>query len=467
MARYSINSVKTLAGFGRSSSRERSSAVAGSHPDVRCLFNHNPDAVLGRTKAGTLRLSEDRTGLYFDCDLPDTQAGRDVRESVTRGDVDQCSFGFVVQGQNWREEKDGGGGTQAIRELTDVDLFDVSPVTYPAYPQTSVSARLLWPEGEPAEVRKRLSTARSVTIPPKTSPASAAIQEPPASSKRDGWTDAERLAEINQRLGVPVFKSKMVRSNQTMNSNHSPMSVKDTAELRRFLTTGKHEQRDLTTGGTAAAFVPETFNAMVFAGMRAYDAIFDPAFSTPLETDTAGPLDLFAIDDTQAAASVVAESFADTESDPNNLFKVTLAQAPTWDSGLIKASLAFVQDSGPNLPELLAQSLAVRLARGIAPSLVTALVGAASLGATATGDQNSAAPSGATQIGYQDVSTGLKGATFNGFEGEPGVTGFGSRGHNGMNPGGHRQSPQPSFFPAFSSYAIRITFLRRQQEQER
>ena len=103
--------------------------------DVRCLFNHEPDHVLGRTKSGTLALSEDSKGLKFVCDLPDTQMGRDVREMIKRGDVDQCSFGFVVI------DEEVTRGETTTRVIKDVDLFDVSPVTYPAYPTTSVEAR--------------------------------------------------------------------------------------------------------------------------------------------------------------------------------------------------------------------------------------------------------------------------------------------------------------------------------------
>jgi uncharacterized protein len=128
------------------------SRCLGTNPDVRCLFNHDPGKVLGRTKSGTLRLKEDNTGLQFDCDLPETIAAKDVSQLISRGDIDQCSFGFMVNTQNWREEKDASGIMQLTRELVDVNLFDVSPVTYAAYPQTSVSARSLWPDGEPEDV---------------------------------------------------------------------------------------------------------------------------------------------------------------------------------------------------------------------------------------------------------------------------------------------------------------------------
>ncbi len=121
--------------------------------DVRALWNHNPDVVLGRTKSGTLALSVDEKGLLVSITPPDTQAARDVVESIKRGDVDGMSFGFRTLGDNWRTEE----GEQ-IRELTDVELVDVSPVAFPAYPQTQVSARALERAREGRSVPKNVST---------------------------------------------------------------------------------------------------------------------------------------------------------------------------------------------------------------------------------------------------------------------------------------------------------------------
>lgn len=106
--------------------------------DIRALWNHDPNFPLARTKSKTLRLKEDDEGLAIDADLPDTSYARDLIISIERRDVDQMSFGFMVlpDGQKWRLE-DGG----IVRILTKVELFDVSPVTFPAYPQTDVSAR--------------------------------------------------------------------------------------------------------------------------------------------------------------------------------------------------------------------------------------------------------------------------------------------------------------------------------------
>lgn len=106
-------------------------------PDVRFLWNHNTDAILGRTKSGTLKVWEDDTGLGFELALPDTGVGRDVRELVRRGDVDGCSFGFFVVG----DEMEQRSGQPHLRTLTDVALFEVSITPFPAYSATSVGLR--------------------------------------------------------------------------------------------------------------------------------------------------------------------------------------------------------------------------------------------------------------------------------------------------------------------------------------
>jgi HK97 family phage prohead protease len=115
------------------------SAVDGTD-DVRALFNHDPNLVLGRTKSGTLRLKTDAKGLRYDIDMPNTQAAQDVRELIKRGDVTGSSFGFTVDEDDW-DDSDVKRGKLPLRTIRKVSLFDVSPVTYPAYPQTSVTAR--------------------------------------------------------------------------------------------------------------------------------------------------------------------------------------------------------------------------------------------------------------------------------------------------------------------------------------
>ena len=109
--------------------------------DVRSLWNHNSQYVLGRTRSGTLKLTEDEDGLRVDIDPPDTAWARDLMTSVERGDVNQMSFGFRVRvdGDKWDEDEEG----RIIRTLMDVELLEVSPVTFPAYPDTTIASRSL------------------------------------------------------------------------------------------------------------------------------------------------------------------------------------------------------------------------------------------------------------------------------------------------------------------------------------
>jgi HK97 family phage prohead protease len=106
--------------------------------DIRALMNHNTGIVLGRTRANTLRLFEDATGLGFELDLPETTAGRDLAESIRRGDITQMSFGFETLSDEWRMEDKA-----EIRTLKKIRLFEISPVAFPAYPQTEVALRSL------------------------------------------------------------------------------------------------------------------------------------------------------------------------------------------------------------------------------------------------------------------------------------------------------------------------------------
>ncbi len=110
--------------------------------DVLALINHDPGRVIGRSTAGTLRLSVDGQGLAYEVDLPDTAYARDLTTLIARGDVRQSSFGFSLEldGEEWSR----GEGGMKVRTITKVKrLYDVSPVPSPAYPDTSVAVRSL------------------------------------------------------------------------------------------------------------------------------------------------------------------------------------------------------------------------------------------------------------------------------------------------------------------------------------
>lgn len=128
------------------------SALAG---DVLAMLDHDPGKVLGRTRSGTLRLSEDSKGLAFSLDLPDTQAGRDILALAERGDLGGMSFGFMVPkgGETW-------DGTK--RTLRSIGLKEISVVqAWPAYPDTEIALRAMAHGGEAQRRHRALVLAEA------------------------------------------------------------------------------------------------------------------------------------------------------------------------------------------------------------------------------------------------------------------------------------------------------------------
>lgn len=132
--------------------------VLAKNADVPILFNHNPSFILGRTSAGTAKVWSDGNGLRFRCDLGKQTYAQDLRESIKRGDITQCSFGMIVDddGDSWGQDTDEDGEIFNLRTINTIaELLDCSAVTSPAYPSTSVMARN-FPEGIPASVRSHV-----------------------------------------------------------------------------------------------------------------------------------------------------------------------------------------------------------------------------------------------------------------------------------------------------------------------
>lgn len=134
--------------------------------DIRALIDHETRLVLGRNKAGTLTLREDSHGLWGDIRInPNDQDAMNLYERVRRGDVDQCSIGFNIIREDFEAREDGS----VHWTILEIDLHEVSVVTFPAYEDTSVSARKkdleqiqkrkreLWQES----MRKRLKGAET------------------------------------------------------------------------------------------------------------------------------------------------------------------------------------------------------------------------------------------------------------------------------------------------------------------
>lgn len=142
---------------------------AAREDDVRALFNHDPNCILGRTTSKTLRLSIDKKGLRYEIDAPDTSAGRDLLASVTRGDVTGSSFGFDVTAVMWRKD-----GDNYVREIHGTKLYDVSPVTYPAYNSTTAGIRSETADKE--QVRRDLETWKKRTTPQMAAARARAIE---------------------------------------------------------------------------------------------------------------------------------------------------------------------------------------------------------------------------------------------------------------------------------------------------
>jgi uncharacterized protein len=133
-----FNSETKLGSFSEVIRRGAFASSLETRANVRALWHHQSDALLGTTRGGTLKLQEDNYGLRFELALPDTTHGRDLAVLVERGDVSGCSFGFRVAdgGERWEER-----GGQFVRELLNVDLHEITLTHDPAYQDTSVALR--------------------------------------------------------------------------------------------------------------------------------------------------------------------------------------------------------------------------------------------------------------------------------------------------------------------------------------
>lgn len=141
--------------------RER--IMPGAFDDMRgdyiSTFNHDPNQLLGRTEAGTLRFSVDEIGLRYEVDLPDTQIGNDVGQLAKRGDIDGSSFWFDFYDSDYSKRSDDDG---EIWELNSVrGMIEFGPVTVPAYKATSAYKRSVeFTEKVLSEDRNKANTTR-------------------------------------------------------------------------------------------------------------------------------------------------------------------------------------------------------------------------------------------------------------------------------------------------------------------
>lgn len=208
--------------------------------DVRALFNHDANKLLGRTTSKTLRLKEDATGLYVEIDIPDTSCGKDTAESIRRGDITGQSFAFVIRKQQWIM---GENGESEMRIIQDLDLYDVGPVTYPAYQTTDIgidSASRSHEKGLRSLGKvpiKRNFRAETVDIEPKL----AEIDENEAETAETVETPVE-TAPVEEKLEAEA--SLAVEESQEQPAEVQPVEVSpevniDRANFSRLLELGR------------------------------------------------------------------------------------------------------------------------------------------------------------------------------------------------------------------------------------
>jgi HK97 family phage prohead protease len=126
--------------------------------DIRCLFNHDQNLIIGRTTSGTLKLTKTNSALEYDVTVPNTHTGNDLLENLRLKNITGSSFTFVVDedGDIWSKLPNG----KSLRTITKIKfLYDVSPVTFPAYPTTMVGLRSYLNKGRgitPSEMERKL-----------------------------------------------------------------------------------------------------------------------------------------------------------------------------------------------------------------------------------------------------------------------------------------------------------------------
>lgn len=130
--RYKVLS-EDLGGFREQIAPSVFTRTLNAGSDVKMLWNHNDDEILGSTKAGTLVLESRADGLHFSCLIPETASNR--FETIQRGDVDGVSFGFIPEAETWDHNT-----TPPTRTLTAARLIEISPTPFPAYPAFSTQA---------------------------------------------------------------------------------------------------------------------------------------------------------------------------------------------------------------------------------------------------------------------------------------------------------------------------------------
>ena len=270
--------------------------------DVRALLNHDPNVVLGRTKSGTLRLADDARGLRFELDLPDNRA--DLREAVSRGDLDGASFRFVVGDETWDGDR---------RTVTRVaELHDVTLATYPAYPAASIELRTR-PDNNPAPAERKDIMA--------------------ATAEPQDTTDVEDRGQAPASGGLRV--------EDRAQAPEPTISQRIETALRSVR---KGENRALTT---AASVSPGELSTVLFDRLRASSVILGTGIKT-LTTDADS------VTYPTLTADVVPAWYAEAATiTPGDPTFATLVATPRKLAHLVQFSNEVLDDSDPSIATVL------------------------------------------------------------------------------------------------------------------
>lgn len=261
------------------------SANLRSDPDVRALVEHSPEKIIGRTRAKTLSLIEDDSGVKVSIDPPDTQVGKDVVESVRRGDLSGMSFGFRAINDSW-ETVDG----ESVRTIHEGELFDVSVVAFPAYSDTSVALRSLgrWQKEKTMEVDTK--TTPEVQLPkpetevdlPKDTETPERRSTPAQPTTTESYRDPCEWRDCRTGREVRVLKPKDKFSDEYRGGE--PLSL---GRAIRAMVVGdwsdapaEHRALSTTANPTAGILVPNPLAARVIDLARARSVLVQAGAQT-------------------------------------------------------------------------------------------------------------------------------------------------------------------------------------------
>jgi HK97 family phage major capsid protein/HK97 family phage prohead protease len=212
-------------------------SIAGG--DIRALWSHDHGIVLGRTKAGTLKIAEDKKGLRVEIMPPQSAAG--YVESIRRGDVDGMSFGFMVDTDDWTRAQDG----TTVRTVTEGRLVEVSPVAFPAYPASSVGVRAQY--GAVPEIPELI---RRAPVKETATSGQRALVRPGAriEQRAKGHNMSDKLAPVDMRRKAQSYLDRAAVLDGLANTEKRAMTNDEQGEYD----TAIEEHRRLSESATRA-----------------------------------------------------------------------------------------------------------------------------------------------------------------------------------------------------------------------